>query len=314
MSQSGKIAIVGSGLIGRSWAMLFASSEFNVALYDIVGENVDKALLDIEAQLLNLQSKGLLRGQISAKQQFSLIRKAETLEDCLRDAIHVQECVFEDIDLKSKVFKELDKIASDDIVLCSSTSCFLPSLFAEPLKHRNQVIVGHPINPPYFVPLVEIIPTKWTDESIVKRTRALFAQIGQKPVVLKKEVPGFIVNRVQYAILAECYRLIADDVISVEDVDTVMSDGLGVRYAFMGPWETAHLNATGMKEYFEKYGKGIYDVCMDFGPVPKMEGKTAQLINDVMTKKIPIEKLAERRKWRDERLIALSQLKKKLDG
>ncbi len=244
--------------------------------------------------------------------------------------------------MKSKVFKELDKIASDDVVLCSSTSCFLPSLFAEPLKHRNQVIVGHPINPPYFVPLVEIIPTKWTDESIVKRTRALFTQIGQKPVVLKKEVPGFIVNRVQYAILTECYRLIADDVISVEDVDTVMSDGLGTRYAFMGPWETAHLNATGirlifklftysllttfsltlslflfnkgMKEYFEKYAKGIYDVCMDFGPVPKMEGKTAQLICDDMTKKIPIEKLPERRKWRDERLIALFQLKKKLDG
>jgi len=314
MSQNGKIGIVGSGLIGRSWAMLFASAEFNVALYDIVGENVDKALVDIKAQLNNLEAKGLLRGEINANEQFSLIRKADTLEDCLENAIHVQECVFEDIDLKSKVFKLLDKIASDEVVLCSSTSCFLPSLFAEPLKHRNQVIVGHPINPPYFVPLVEIIPTKWTDASIVKRTRALFTKIGQKPVVLKKEVPGFIVNRVQYAILSECYRLIADDVISVEDVDTVMSDGLGVRYAFMGPWETAHLNAQGMDEYFEKYSKGIYEVSSDSGPVPRMEGKTANIISDAMTKKIPIEKLTERRKWRDERLIALSQLKKKLDG
>jgi len=314
MSQKGKIGIVGSGLIGRSWAMLFAGSGFNVSLYDIVGDNVDKALLDIKAQLNNLEANGLLRGQTKANEQFSLIRKADTLDDCLQNAIHVQECVFEDIELKKKVFKELDKIASDEIVLCSSTSCFLPSLFAEPLKHRNQVIVGHPVNPPYFVPLVEIIPTKWTDENIIKRTRALFTQIGQKPVLLKKEVPGFIVNRVQYAILSECYRLIDDNVITVEDVDTVMSDGLGMRYAFMGPWETGHLNALGMKEYFEKYAQGVYDVCMDSGPVPKMEGKTADLIAEVMTQKIPIEKLPERRKWRDERLIALSQLKKKLDG
>ena len=105
--------------------------------------------------------------------------------------------------------------------------------------------MGHPVNPPYFIPLVEIIPTKWTDESIVKRTRSLFTQIGQKPVVIKKEVNGFIGNRIQYAVLSETYRLIADDVISVEDVDTVMADGFGLRWAFMGPWETAHLNATG---------------------------------------------------------------------
>lgn len=148
--------------------------------------------------------------------------------------------------MKKQVFKQIDdELESDDTVLCSSTSCFLPSLFAEPLKHRSQVIVGHPVNPPYFIPLVEIIPTKWTRDEIIKRTRALFIEIGQKPAVLKKEVPGFAVNRIQYSILNECWRLIADDVMSVEDVDLVMSDGLGPRYAFMGPWETAHLNATG---------------------------------------------------------------------
>lgn len=226
----------------------------------------------------------------------------------------MKECVFEDIELKKKVFLELDAICSDSVVLCSSTSCFLPSLIAEKLKHRSQFIVGHPVNPPYFVPLVEIIPSPWTDAAILQRTKELLSKVGQKPVVLKKEVPGFIVNRVQYAILNECYRLIQDDVISVEDVDTVMSDGLGMRYAFMGPWETAHLNALGMKEYFEKYSQGIYDVSMTMGPVPKMEGKTADVITKELTTKIPIDKLNERRQWRDERLIALSSLKKKLDG
>ena len=214
--------------------------------------------------------------------------------------------MFENIELKKKVFLELDQICSDSIVLCSSTSCFLPSLLAENLKHRSQFIVGHPVNPPYFVPLVEIIPSPWTDPAILTQTKELFTKVGQKPVVLKKEIEGFIVNRVQYAILNECYRLIEDNVISVEDVDTVMSDGLGMRYAFMGPWETAHLNALGMKEYFEKYSQGIYDVSITMGAVPKMEGKTAQVITDEMTSKIPVEKLEERRKWRDQRLIALS--------
>ena len=220
--------------------------------------------------------------------------------------------MYENLELKKRVFLEIDAICSDTVVLCSSTSCFLPTLIAEQLKHRSQFIVGHPVNPPYFVPLVEIIPSKWTNPEVLQRTRQLYTQVGQKPVVLKREIEGFIVNRVQYAILNECYRLIQDDVISVQDVDTVMSDGLGMRYAFMGPWETAHLNATGMKEYFEKYTKGIYDVSMTMGPVPKMEGPTAQLITNELTEQIPVEKLEERRKWRDQRLISLSQLKKKL--
>lgn len=172
------------------------------------------------------------------------------------------------------------------------------------------MIVGHPVNPPYFLPLVEIVPSQWTDANVIKQTRELFEKVGQKPVVLKKEIEGFIVNRVQYAILNECYRLIEDDVISVADVDSVMSNGLGMRYAFMGPWETAHLNAAGMKEYFEKYAKGIHDVSLTMGSVPKMEGKTAELITEELTKQFPVEKLEERRKWRDENLIKLSVLKK----
>ena len=292
--------------------MLFVSVGYKVSLYDVVPSAVDSAIKLIGEELVALEKDGLLRGTLGAKEQINLVTKANSLEECLDGAIHCQECVFEDIELKKRVFKQLDEIASDQVTLSSSTSCFLPSIFSEGLAHKSQVIVSHPINPPYYVPLVEIVPAPWTSPSVVEKTRKLMIEIGQKPVTLKKEVPGFSVNRIQYAILNECWNEIADGVLSVEDVDAVMSHGLGMRYAFMGPFETAHLNAKGMKEYFEKYAKGIHAVSKDFKPIPMMEGKTAEEIIDYWHSRIPEEQLEKRRNWRDARLIALSQLKQKL--
>lgn len=312
----GKIGIIGSGLIGRNWSMIFASQAYDVYLYDVVPDAVDKALVLLKNQLETFQNSGTLRGTLNAAEQFAHIHKTTNLKEAVNGAVYIQECVFENLELKQKLFFEIDGLecTSKEVVLCSSTSCFLPSLIAEKMvKHRTQLIVGHPINPPYFVPLVEIVPSPWTEPAVLDRTRQLLTSVGQKPVVLKREIEGFIVNRIQYAILNECYRLIEGGIISVTDADTVMSEGLGMRYAFMGPWQTAHLNAAGMAEYFEKYSKGIYDVSTTMGPTPKMEGPTAKLIADELTKKIPIDKLEERRKWRDQRLIALSQLKKKME-
>ena len=300
-----------SGLIGRSWSLIFIAHGFDVHLFDVKAEQIDQALKWIEEHLKKLKHDKCLRGNLSASEQLSHVYKAKTLLECVDGAVHVQECVFEDLDLKRKVFHDVDQICSDNVVVCSSTSCFLPSKLFDGLKHNSQMIVGHPVNPPYFVPLVEIVPSKWTSQPVIDRTRALFDKIGQKPITLKKEIEGFIVNRIQYAILNECYRLIDSDVITVNDVDKVMSHGLGMRYAFMGPWETAHLNANGMREYFEKYSQGIYDVSRTFGPVPMMKGPTADLIVKEMEQTIPVDRLEQRRTWRDERLIELSSIKQK---
>jgi AGAP007378-PB len=205
--------------------------------------------------------------------------------------------------------KEIDRFASNQTILASSTSCFLPSLFTESLKHRSQALVAHPINPPYFVPLVEIVPASWTSPQTIEKAKEIMQTIGQRPIVLRKEIQGFIVNRIQYAILDECYRLIADNIISVDDIDAVMSEGLGMRYAFLGPWETAHLNANGISEYFEKYAKGIYEVSKTFGETPRMGGPVAEHISKEMFKRIPMKALSAKRVWRDECLIAVSQLK-----
>ncbi|GIY00204.1 lambda-crystallin homolog [Caerostris darwini] len=310
MASKGKVGIVGSGFIGRGWAMLFASVGYEVKLFDVESSKIDDALADIQMQLNKLEETGYLRGHLSAAEQFSLISKCDTLKQCVSDSIHVQECVFENVDLKRKVFQEMDAFASNDVVLCSSTSCFPASSFSEDLVHKSQVIVGHPVNPPYYVPLVEVVPAPWTDPSVVIRTKNLMTDIGQRPVVLNKEVPGFAVNRVQYALLDECWRMVRDGIMSVEDIDTSMKEGLGLRYAFIGPLETCHLNADGMLDYCNRYGQGINKVSETFGPNPRMEGELAEKVNEEICKISPVEKLAERRCWREARLTALAHLKK----
>ncbi|XP_037656535.1 lambda-crystallin homolog isoform X2 [Choloepus didactylus] len=258
-----------------------------------------------------LEQSGSLKGLLSADEQLSLISGCSNLQEAVEGAVHIQECVPENLELKKKIFAQLDRIVDDQVILSSSSSCLLPSKLFDGLTHVKQCIVAHPVNPPYYIPLVELVPHPETDASTVDRTHALMKKVGQSPVRVLKEVDGFVLNRLQYAVISEAWRLVEEGIVSPSDLDLVMSDGLGMRYAFIGPLETMHLNAEGMLSYCDRYSEGIKRVLKTFGPIPDFSGATVQKVNQAMCERVPDdpEHLAARRKWRDKCLMQLAKLK-----
>lgn len=296
--------------------MIFSSFSYRVQLFDTNKECLAKAPEMIREELAKLFEKNLTRGTLTLEERMALISTTESLETCVKDAYHIQECVFDSLPLKQDLFEQVDSLVGEDnkdVAICSSTSIHLPSLvFSKVTKHKDQCLVAHPINPPLHVRLVELIPCPETRMEILIKARLTMDEVGQKPVVLRKEVSGFALNRLQYAVFQEAFRLVHDGVMTPDDVDTVVSDGLGPRYAFMGPWMTAHLNAAGMADYLERYSNGIYNVSRDCQPLLRLEGEAAQQIVDTMTHEVPIEKLNEKRAWRDMCLIELAKVKDRL--
>lgn len=302
------VAIVGSGLIGRCWAMMFARAGFTVRIFDINAQQIADALVSVKSQLEGLAKVDLLDGQTVDEVAARVLGEPD-LAKAVQGAVYLQECCPEMLELKKKVFKNIDAVCDDKIIIASSSSCIIPSLFTEDLKHRSQCIVAHPINPPHYIPLVEIVPAPWTQQAVTDNTRALMEQLGQAPVVLKKEVNGFILNRLQYAVLMEGWRIVEEGVCTPEDVDTAVKQGLGLRWAFMGPFETIDLNApNGVNDYCTRYGENITAICAEQdkqGARAMKDSPTAEVIHDAMRKSVPADGLGERRKWRDDRLANL---------
>jgi L-gulonate 3-dehydrogenase len=306
-----KIAIIGSGLIGRAWAISFARAKHEIRLYDQVAGAAEKAIAFAREMAAPLESEGLLEGQ-SADQLVARIKPASSFKEALDGVVHVQENTPEDVAVKQKVFAELDAIAAPETVLASSTSAILPSKFTEHLKGRSRCLVMHPINPPYLIPAVEIVPAPWTDPAAMEKTRQLAVASGQAPIVMKRELDGFVMNRMQGALLEEAFRLVADGYASVEDVDVGIREGLALRWSFMGPFETIDLNAPGgVKDYCERYQQ-IYSRLF-----PSMQrrvdwaGEVMQTVEKERRAKLPAADLPKRHQWRDRRLMALTAHKRK---
>jgi len=213
-----KVAIVGAGLVGRAWAITFARGGHRVMLFDADDKAVASALGTVESMLTTLELRGMLKGQTAADVR-SRITGVGSLETALAGAAHVQENVPEDLGIKREMFAKLDAASEKNAVLASSSSGILPSRISAELAGKSRCLVAHPINPPYLIPAVELVPAPWTDPQVVERTRQRLAGLGQVPIVMRRELDGFIMNRLQGALLHEAFRLVAEGYASSEDVD-----------------------------------------------------------------------------------------------
>ena len=297
------VAIVGAGFIGRAWAIVFARAGFSVAVYDAV----DTALAQCQRLLLENISDLAEHGLISEAPATVLarIRTETTLPAALKGACLVQECAYETLEIKRAVFAELDRHAAPDTILASSTSWLKASEFSEGLAGRARVLVAHPVNPPYLIPLVELAPAPWTDAAVLASAKTIYQEAGQVPVVLHKEITGFLLNRIQAAVLNEALNLYADGFASMEDMDLVLKNGLGMRWSFMGPFETIDLNAPqGLMDYAERYGSTFREVAADQATNPWNRDTMAQL-HAQRREVLPAGDMQARARWRDRRLMAL---------
>lgn len=298
-----KTAVVGAGLIGASWAIVFARAGHEVALFDSDAGKFSWARRYIGENLGNLAEIGLVDDQDATMRR---IRTVDDLAEAVAGADYVQEAVFEREDAKREVFRELDEVVGDDAVLASSSSGIPSSKFTAELKHKARCLIAHPVNPPHLIPLVELAPAPWTLPEVVDMTRHLMESVGQVPILVRREIDGFILNRLQGALLNEAWWLYQDGYASAEDIDKTIRDGLGLRWSFMGPFQTIDLNAPGgIVDYAERLAPLYFSVAESRSkPVPWRADAIARAEGEVA----PLRRggtVASSQLWRDGQLLAL---------
>jgi 3-hydroxyacyl-CoA dehydrogenase len=217
----------------------------------------------------------------------------------------VQESIPERAELKKNLFEKLDKIVPDNVTIASSTSTIPVSSFTEHLSGRARCIVMHPGTPPHLLRLVEIVPSPWTAPEVIASSKKLMEDCRQATSVLKKEIQGFVLNRIQYAVISEAYRLWEDDVAGIEDIEKTVREALGLRWSFMGAMETISLNAPGgVPDYNERYGKWVNEINATQKARPWSDDNIKRLEIERLKSK-PVVNNSDRRNWRDKRLMAL---------
>ena len=297
-----QIGVVGAGLIGMSWAGLFSAFGYETMVYDPqlkTRELATQAIDDI------WRSLDLLFDNLTSKRPVEFSDKL----DALKASTFIQENCPEDLTLKREVISDLEKIVSDKTIIASSTSSFLPSELQKSSIQPERIIVGHPMNPPHLIPVVEIVLGKVKNQKIADCAKSFYRCLQRVPVQIKKEMRGHLANRLTAALYREAVYLISEDIADVEDVDAVISNGPGLRLALLGPHMNYHLGGGegGYRHYLEHLGPSQEARWETLGQTPLTPELKEKLIKGIEKQNIP---MAELKAKRDESLIEILKTKK----
>jgi L-gulonate 3-dehydrogenase len=305
-----RVAVIGCGVVGSSWALVFSRAGYDVSIYDASPAAQQDTVAFVRAALTDLKARGLA-GNDPLEVVMSRLTTISNLEEALAGVEYVQESAPERLEIKRELYGRLDMLAAPTVTIGSSSSGLPASSFTEGLAHARRYLVVHPINPPHLIPLVEIVPSPWTAPEVIETAMGIMRKVGQSPIRLRREINGFVVNRIQSAMLAEAFRLIEDDICDVADVDKAVADGLGLRWFFMGPFETIDLNAQkGIAEYCKNLGLMYHGLAKEQADPRDWTPALVKVIEDQRRLVTPADQLSGRRAWRDRCLAALVSVKR----
>ena len=302
ISKEQKIGVVGAGLIGASWAGLFSAFGYETVLYDSKKEATERAISQIKGIWSSLEK---LHGKFENQKEIKTVDKIEELKECS----FLQENCPENLDLKQKLIFDLEKIVSDETIIASSTSSFLPSELRKICRKPNRVFVGHPMNPPHLIPLVEIVMGEVDDPKILNRINNFYLSLNRKTVHVKKEMRGHLANRLTAALYREAVYLVSEGIADVADVDAVISNGPGLRLALLGPHINYHLGGGtgGYRNYLEHLGPTQETRWKTLGEPSLTPEVKELLIKGIEDQRIKMDDLTNKR---DKGLIEILKIKK----
>ncbi|MEM3292706.1 MAG: 3-hydroxyacyl-CoA dehydrogenase family protein, partial [Saccharolobus sp.] len=307
MATIRKVSVIGAGIIGAGWATLLSTKGYKTFLYTEKKETLEKGLDKIRGYLNVLKEIGMLNDPID--EYMKNITPTIELNEAINDTDFVIEAIIEDYETKKKLFNQLDNKLSKDVVIASSTSGLLMTEIQKAmLKYPERGVIAHPWNPPHLLPLVEIVPGEKTSKETLDQTRSFMESLDRIVVVLKKEVPGFIGNRLAFALFREAVNLVDEGVATVEDIDKVMTSAIGLRWAFMGPFLTYHLGGGegGIEYFFSKgFGYGANEWMHSLAKWDKFPYTAVKKVIEQMKEyeQIKGKSFQELSKWRDKMLI-----------
>lgn len=303
-SDDGSVAVVGAGSIGTAFTFVFAAAGRHVQVYEPDSEQRAKLLPRLRQITADLNEFGL--AETDAETLLDHVSVEPDLESALAGVAYVQECGPENLAQKQSLFSTLDRLAGPDAVLASSSSMITASEFAGGLPGSARCLVAHPGNPPYLIRVVEVVPAPFTAPDVLSRATEILGAADLAPVVIKKELCGFVFNRLQGALLREAYCLVRDGVVGVEDIDRLVRDGLGLRWSVVGPFETVDLNTRGgIARHAKVLGPAYAKMGAERGQDDPWTPDLVARVEAERRSLLPLEQWSERARWRDRAIMGL---------